>query len=202
MTYDSWAYPPFLLMRDAVKGQAELIAVSYADRTDLTYKSDQEMEKAYVQYVSGWMFHSFGLHPTIGRLLTENDDLTPGAHPYAVLSYAYWKRRFNQDPKVVGRTVRIGNTLFVIVGVGPNSFTGTEPGTITDIFLPTMMNPEENRSDVDLDQDAGMVCNPASLLNRCARKWMRSAEHSKPRGRRVSSGCRKATRRVSSTRKC
>ena len=34
-------------MRAAVKGQAELIAISYADRTDLTYGSDQEMEKAY-----------------------------------------------------------------------------------------------------------------------------------------------------------
>ena len=49
----------FRLMRAAAKDQAELIAVSYADRTDLTYGSDAEMEKAYRQYVSGWMFSDF-----------------------------------------------------------------------------------------------------------------------------------------------
>ncbi|MEO6964918.1 MAG: ABC transporter permease [Acidobacteriaceae bacterium] len=149
MTYDGWAYPPFLLMRDAVKDEAELIAVSYADRMDLTYTSNQDMEKAYVQYVSGSMFDSFGLHPSIGRLFTKKDDLKPGADPYAVLSYAYWASRFNRDPKVVGRTLQIGTKLFEIVGVGPKSFTGTEPGTITDISLPTMMYPQVNRPDVD-----------------------------------------------------
>ena len=69
------------------------------ERTDLTYGSDQEMEKAYLQYVSGWMFAAFGLRPALGRLLTEDDDRQPGAHPYAVLSYDYWTRRFGRDPK-------------------------------------------------------------------------------------------------------
>ena len=121
-TFDGWAYPAFQRMRAAVKGQAELIAVSYAERMDLTYKSDQEMEKANLQYVSGWMFDSLRLRPTAGRLLTENDDLTPGAHPYAVLSHDYWKRRFALDVKVVGRTFRMGDRLYEIVGVGPEPF--------------------------------------------------------------------------------
>ena len=45
-------------MRAAAKGSegAELIAISYSGALDLTYKSDREMEKACVQYVSGWMF--------------------------------------------------------------------------------------------------------------------------------------------------
>src|SRR6201984_230800 len=38
--WDSWAYPNFRLMRAAAKGQAELIAISYTDRADLTYKTD------------------------------------------------------------------------------------------------------------------------------------------------------------------
>lgn len=66
-TFDGWAYPAFQLMRDAVKDRAELIAVSYAERTDLTYRSDQETEKAYVQYVSGRMFGLFGLRPALYR---------------------------------------------------------------------------------------------------------------------------------------
>src|SRR4051794_2014131 len=55
-TYDAWAYPAFRLMRAAVTDQAELIAISYPLRVDLTYQSDQEMEKAYLQYASGSMF--------------------------------------------------------------------------------------------------------------------------------------------------
>jgi len=103
-TFDGWAYPAFQRMRAAVKGRAELLAVSYALPMDLTYKSDQEMEKAYLQYVSGGMFGSFGLRPAVGRLFSENDDLKPGAHPYAVLSYDYWTLRFARDRSAIGRT--------------------------------------------------------------------------------------------------
>jgi predicted permease len=146
-TDDSWAYPAFRLMRAAVKDQAELLAISYVERMDLTYKSDQEMEKAHLQYVSGWMFGTFGLRPALGRLLTENDDLKPGAHPYAVLSYDYWTHRFGQDPKVIGRTFRMGDDLYQVVGVADQPFTGTETGTVTDIFVPTMMHPGVVRDD-------------------------------------------------------
>ena len=146
-TFDGWAYPDFSLMRNAAKGQAELIAVSYAERTDLTYRSDDEMEKAHVQYVSGWMFRTFGIQPSRGRLFTENDDLEPGAHPYAVLSYDYWTRRFGKEPNIVGRTFHLGSDVFQIIGVAQQDFTGTEPGTIVDIFLPAMMNRRVTRSD-------------------------------------------------------
>jgi predicted permease len=73
--------------------------------------------------------------------------LKPGAHPYAVLSYDYWTSRFGGDPKVIGRTFRIGNDLYEILGVGPERFTGTEPGTVIDIFIPTMMHPGVQHSD-------------------------------------------------------
>ena len=139
-TYDGWEYPVFSQMRAAVKNQAELIAISWAERVDLTYSSDQEMEKTHVQYVSGWMFGSLGLRPALGRLFTENDDLEPGAHPYAVLSYDYWSRRFGRDPKVTGRTYRLANNLYTIVGVAGEGFTGTEPGTVIDVFMPVAMH--------------------------------------------------------------
>lgn len=145
--FDGWAYPDFVLMRAAAKGKAELVAVSYAERRDLTYASDEEMEKGLVQYVSGWMWESFGLHPALGRLFTQQDDSVPGAHPVVVLSWDYWSRRFGRDPKVIGQTLRLGDQLFEIVGVGPKSFTGTEPGTITEIFLPTMMHRSVTRDD-------------------------------------------------------
>ncbi|HYP12379.1 MAG TPA: permease prefix domain 1-containing protein, partial [Bryobacteraceae bacterium] len=84
--FDGCEYPLFTRYRTALQGKAELVGVSYAARTDLTYSSLQEMEKAQVQYVSGGLFHIFGLQPALGRVLSEADDLTPGAHPQAVIS--------------------------------------------------------------------------------------------------------------------
>jgi len=137
--YDSCSYPMFTRMREAVRSQADLIAVSYADRADITFGSDAEMERAHRQYVSGSLFPSFGLRPAQGRLLTESDDVKPGGHPYVVISFDYWSRRFGRDPGVVGRKFKMGDTLFEIVGVAPEAFTGTETGTVTDLFIPMMM---------------------------------------------------------------
>jgi hypothetical protein len=41
----------------------------------------------------------------------------------------------------------MGNRLYEIVGVGEEGFTGTEPGTMIDIFIPTMMNAAVERAD-------------------------------------------------------
>jgi predicted permease len=135
-----WATPDYKLMRDAVKHQADLIAISDADRTDITWSTDDDMEKAHVAYVSGNMFSVFGLEPALGRLLAPADDRAAGASPYAVLSWDYWTHRFGGDPHVLGRSLHIGDRIFQIVGVGPRDFSGTEKGTVTDIFLPLSMN--------------------------------------------------------------
>jgi predicted permease len=144
-----WATPDFNLMRDAVKDQADLIAISDADRTDITWFTDDDMEKAHVVYVSGNMFSLFGLEPAHGRLLAPADDRAPGTSPYAVLSWDYWNHRFGLDPHVLGCSLHIGNQTFQIIGVGPRDFTGTEKGTVTDIFLPLSMNSFATQDRVD-----------------------------------------------------
>jgi predicted permease len=144
---DTWAYPNFVLMRDAVKDQAKLLAVSPNYRVDITYSTDAETEKVYLQHVSGEMFADFGLKPVLGRLLSAADDQTPLGAPYAVISYDYWKRRFGKDPTVVGKLFHLGDTQYEIVGVGPETFTGTETGTMTEVFVPSMMNQLVTRSD-------------------------------------------------------
>ena len=141
---DHWSTPNFNLMRDAVKDKADLIAISEADRTDITWSingsGDDDVEKAHVVYVSGNMFPIFGLEPELGRLFVTADDRAAGAAPYAVLSWDYWNHRFGRDSKVLGRSLHIGDQTFQIIGVGPRDFTGVEKGTVTDIFLPLSMN--------------------------------------------------------------
>ena len=146
--FDGWAYPDFQLMRAAVAEQAELIAVSYAEPVDLTYKSDEEMERAYLQYVSGWMFTTFGLRPALGRVFTENDDVKPGGHPYAVLSYDYWTHRFGQDPKCDWANISDGERALRNRWASQKRRSpGPSPGTMVDIFVPTMMHRGVTRKD-------------------------------------------------------
>jgi putative ABC transport system permease protein len=138
--YDGWEYGQFTRMRDAAGKQAAFIAISFAERVDLTFGSDDAMEKGNVTYVSGSMFDSFGLRPAAGRLLMPADDVQPGAHPVAVLSHDFWSRRFGGDPKVIGQTFRIADRIYEVVGVANAGFTGAEPGTVIDVFMPAMMH--------------------------------------------------------------
>jgi len=140
MEDNHWSTPDFKVMSNSVKDQADLIAVSDADRTDITWSTNDDIEKAHVVYVSGNMFPLFGLNPSLGRVLSPADDRGPGLYPYAVLSWDYWNHRFGRDPHVLGRSLRIGEQSFEIIGIGPREFTGTETGTVTDIFLPLSMN--------------------------------------------------------------
>jgi predicted permease len=168
-----WSTPDFNLMRDAVrtdlKDQADLIAISDADRTDITWATDgsgdDAVEKVHVAYVSGNMFPVFGLEPVLGRLLIPADDR--GAGPYAVLSWDYWNHRFGRDPHVLGRSLHIGDQTFEIIGVGPRDFTGSEKGTVTDIFLPLTMNSIAHEDGVSWHRIFMMLkpgVNPATAL--------------------------------------
>jgi len=139
-SYDSCEYPLFERMRASVKGNADLLAVSFAAPIDLTYRSDQELERAQVQYVSGDLFRVFKLTPALGRVFTAADDRVPGGHPQAVITHAYWTRRFDRDPRVLGHTLRIDTQSYEIVGVAPEGFTGTEPGIVVDVMLPAVMH--------------------------------------------------------------
>lgn len=136
---DDFDYPSFRQYRQAASDRADVMLVGMSARVDTSFDG-AETEKVYRQYFSGNVFGVLGLQPALGRLLTPNDDVTPGAHPVAVLSYDFWSRRFGRDPAVLGRAFRLGGRQYQIIGVAPKGFIGTLPGTITEIFIPSVMN--------------------------------------------------------------
>ena len=137
---DDFDYPTFRQYRNALAERADLMVVGITARQEATFGSAGESEKFYRQYLSGNVFGIFGLRPAAGRLLRDDDDRTPGANPVAVLSYDFWSRRFGRDPNIVGKTFRHAGAIYEIIGVGPEGFIGTEPGVVTDVFMPAMMN--------------------------------------------------------------
>jgi predicted permease len=69
------------------------------------------------------------------------EDLTPNSHPVAVISNSFWQRRFSSDPDIAGKTIKLNNHDFTIVGVAPFGFTGAKfLGFIPDAWVPVMMH--------------------------------------------------------------
>ena len=96
-------------------------------------------EPMKVQLVSGTYFPTLGVRPLMGRLLTDDDDRTEGNHPVAVISYAWWNRALSRDPDILSRKLKLGNTIFDIVGVAPPEFFGTSVGQEPDMWVPMSM---------------------------------------------------------------
>ena len=92
--------------------------------------------------VTGNYFDLLGVSAARGRVFRPDDDLRPGGHPVAVLSYACWQKRFGADPDAVGRTVKFNGMDFTILGVTPKGFFGTELFFTPDVFFPMMMQKE------------------------------------------------------------
>ncbi len=97
------------------------------------------VEEMHVQLVSGTYFPMLGVQPALGRTLTDEDDNTEGDHPVAAISYAWWKRGLAGDPAVLNRKIKLGTTIFNIVGVAPPEFFGTKVGEAPEIWVPISM---------------------------------------------------------------
>ena len=86
-------------------------------------------------YVSGNYFRVLGVEMERGRGFLDQEDLTGAPEAVAVISHDLWENRFGADPQIVGRTIRLDDIPFTVVGVTPAEFTGTNP-LRNDIWTP------------------------------------------------------------------
>ena len=89
--------------------------------------------------VSGSYFPVLGVAPALGRLFTPEDDKTIGGHFVVVLTYDYWRNRFELNPAVLNETLVVNGQAMTIVGVAPRGFNATTLGQNPDIFVPLSM---------------------------------------------------------------
>ena len=92
-------------------------------------------ESISVAFATSNYFPEFGVAPTLGRVLTADDE-RPDAEPVAVVGELFWQRRLGRDPAVVGRTVRVNGKLVRVVGVMPRSSRTRE-----DVWMPLVHQP-------------------------------------------------------------
>ena len=136
-TDDAYYYETYRRLRREQPFFRELAA--YADSVRLSVSVDGNAESTMGQMVSGDYYDVLGVPPAAGRLFTPEDDRVPGGHPVAVISYAYWQRRFGGAASAVGKKVLISGSPFTIVGVTPPGFYGLQVGDAPDVDVPVMM---------------------------------------------------------------
>jgi predicted permease len=141
------SYPVFERLRAAAPA-ARIAAFSSIARFNMAGLSDPMRG----QLVSGGLFGTLGVGAAIGRTLTPDDDRSTA--PVAVLSHGCWKRRFAQDPSVLGRVLSWNGTAATVVGVAAPEFFGIQPGVAPDVWLPLRMQPQARYNLSSSSQDA------------------------------------------------
>ena len=136
-----YSYFFFEKMRAASHSFSDLSSVLSLTLNGMHGKVDgsPDFEKMNVQLVSGTFFSMLGVKPALGRTFSAADDGAADAHPIAVASYSWWKRRFNRDPDALGKTINLEQNVYTIIGVAPQDFYGTMVGQTPDVWIPLSM---------------------------------------------------------------
>src|SRR5262245_20518464 len=100
---------------------------------------DQKAERAPGSLVSANYFDALAVKAVLGRGFEPGEDIGRNAHPVFVISYQLWQRKFANDPRAVGRTIRLNGVVHTIVGVAPEGFYGTFVGYQFQFWVPASM---------------------------------------------------------------
>jgi predicted permease len=83
-----------------------------------------------------------GIRALIGRTLKPEDDRRYSPNPVIVISYQAWQNRFTADPNIVGKKVKLNGLDYIVVGVAPEGFFGTELLLSSEFWVPMAMEPQ------------------------------------------------------------
>src|SRR3954469_5193605 len=141
----SFALASFTEMQAAGRGAADLFGS--ADLYDVNVAVDGRAEMANANAVSASYFDVLGVPPQAGRALGAADN-RPDAAPAAMISDAFWQRRFARAADAVGKPLVINGIPFSIAGVTARGFRGTgQVADAADVFVPLSQRGRVTRGD-------------------------------------------------------
>ena len=135
--FDNMPHPVYKYLHDHTQSMAAIAAVDFGGGP-LSLGAGGTSERVFGTLVSAQYFDVLGTRPAIGRFFRADEDIVPGERPVAVLSHAFWTRRFKADPGVLNRPLRLNNIDFTVVGVAEAGFHGSSL-VGSEIWLPMAM---------------------------------------------------------------
>ena len=100
-------------------------------------------EEVKAERVSGNLFRLLGVQAVIGRTFLPQEDQAGRAN-FAILSHSLWQRRFGGDPSIAGKSIRLRDQPYTVVGVLPADFAVLD--SAVDVFLPLGLNTNDARA--------------------------------------------------------
>ncbi len=114
---------------------------AFGPLSEITAKVGHEPEIISGQAVSGNYYTGLRVQPSLGRVITLEDD-RQGAAPVVMLSYPFWQERFGANPIIIGQQLKLNQQFFTIIGVTPPSFNSTlQVGYSPVVTIPIAMEP-------------------------------------------------------------
>jgi predicted permease len=135
--FDNMSYPTFRYLRDHTQSLESISATTF-DPAPLSYAAEGGSERVYGQLVSASFFDVLMVQPAAGRFFRPDEDDVAEDRAVTVLAHRFWRDRFGGDPGIAGRTIRLNNRDFTVVGVAEEGFDGS---TLlgTDMWIPVAM---------------------------------------------------------------
>src|SRR5260370_2704573 len=133
---EGFCYPLFQHLQQNLKSFDGMFAHWSPAPREISIAGNPENVK--VDWVSGSYFDVLGVSALAGRTFSSEVD-RPGASPFAVISYGFWKRQFGSDPAVIGKTFHLNQIIFPIIVLTPREFFGVYAGRSPDITMPLSM---------------------------------------------------------------
>ena len=140
---DELSYPDFLDYRDQA---ASLVDMSAEDMVQAAIDAENQNDVIWGQVVSANYFDVTQVKPIMGRAFLPDEDKTVGSGAVVVLGHGFWQRRMAADPNIVGKTVRLNNRPYEVIGVAPDYFMGTKFALAMDFWVPISMADDLRRS--------------------------------------------------------
>jgi predicted permease len=148
--YASLAYVDFLELKQQQRSFEDLAA--HFSGTVIV-AGDDAPERYTGAFVTWNFMQVLGVKPILGRDFTSADDV-PTAEPVVILGYELWRKRFKQNPAVIGRTVRVNALTTTIVGVMPPKFSYPES---EELWVPMARDvAKERRGDQSYESSVGV----------------------------------------------
>jgi putative ABC transport system permease protein len=128
----------YLDFREFQAGASAFSGLAAFSRSTVTLgEYGRAAERAASAYVSANAFQLLGDKPALGRDFVRADD-QPGAPAVVILGSRLWTTRYNADPTIIGRSVRVNGVPSTIIGVMPDGFRFP---VVSDVWQPLARMP-------------------------------------------------------------
>jgi predicted permease len=134
--FDNMSHPTYVYLHEHSQ-TTDVAAVDFGGGP-MSLGTEGTSERVIGTLVSGNYFDVLGTRAVLGRFFRADEDQVPGERPVVVLSHAMWTTRFNSDPSILDKPLRLNGREFAVVGVAEPGFQGSSM-IGTDLWAPMAM---------------------------------------------------------------